>query len=220
LLGLITTLAYMGKIKPGIHKIETVVGNVEATLHDDGSVSVRNVPSWRYAKQVAVNVPGYGLAHGDIAYGGNWFFLMSDHGQRVEKNNIENLLTYTSAVMDALANQNITGPDGAIIDHIELFGDDDKGADSRNFVLCPGKAYDRSPCGTGTSAKLSCLAADGKLKPGAKWYQASIVGSRFEGSYETTDNEKIIPTIRGRAHISAEATLIIEEEDPFGWGIA
>jgi 4-hydroxyproline epimerase len=218
-IGLVTTLAYMGRIKPGVHKIETPVGDIEATLHDDGSVSVRNVPAWRYAKKVSVNVPGHGLVYGDIAYGGNWFFLISDHGQRVEKNNIEKLLSYTSAVMDALVKQGITGANGALIDHIELFADDDKGADSRNFVLCPGKAYDRSPCGTGTSAKLSCLASDNKLQPGAIWRQASIIGSLFEGSYETSDNEKIIPTIRGRAHISAEATLIIQSDDPFAWGI-
>jgi 4-hydroxyproline epimerase len=218
-IGLVTTLAYMGRIKPGVHKIETPVGNIEATLHDDGSVSVRNVPAWRYAKKVPVNVPEHGLVYGDIAYGGNWFFLISDHGQRVEKNNKEKLLSYTSAVMDALVKQGITGANGALIDHIELFGDDDKGADSRNFVLCPGKAYDRSPCGTGTSAKLSCLASDKKLQPGAIWRQASIIGSLFEGSYETSENEKIIPTIRGRAHISAEATLIIQSDDPFAWGI-
>jgi len=216
-IGLVATLAYMGHIRPGVHKIETPVGTVQATLHADHSVSVRNVPSWRHAKQVAVNVPGYGLAHGDIAYGGNWFFLMNDHGQRVASDNLEALMAYSCAVSSALADQGITGSEGAVIDHIELFADDDK-ADSRNYVLCPGKAYDRSPCGTGTSAKLACLAGDGKLAPGALWRQASVIGSVFEASYER-DGERIVPTLRGRAHISAEATLLIEDDDPYGWGI-
>jgi len=216
-IGLVVTLAHMGRIQPGVHKIETPVGTVQATLHPDHSVSVRNVPSWRYAKQVAVQVPGYGLAHGDIAYGGNWFFLMSDHGQRVASDNLEALMAYSCAVSSALANQGIAGAEGAVIDHVELFGPDDQ-ADSRNYVLCPGKAYDRSPCGTGTSAKLACLAADGKLAPGEIWRQASVIGSVFEASYES-DGERIVPTLRGRAHISAEATLLIADDDPYGWGI-
>lgn len=216
-IGLVATLAHMGRIQPGVHKIETPVGTVQATLHADRSVSVRNVPSWRHAKQVAVNVPGYGLAHGDIAYGGNWFFLMNDHDQRVASDNLEALMAYSCAVSSALADQGITGTNGAEIDHIELFADDDH-ADSRNYVLCPGKAYDRSPCGTGTSAKLACLAADGKLAPGALWRQASVIGSQFVASYER-DGERIVPTLRGRAHISAEATLLIEADDPYGWGI-
>lgn len=216
-IGLVATLAHMGRIQPGVHSIETPVGTVQATLHPDRTVSVRNVPAWRHAKQVAVDVPGYGVAHGDIAYGGNWFFLMNDHGQRVASDNIAALMAYSCAVSAALADQGITGANGAEIDHIELFADDDQ-ADSRNFVLCPGKAYDRSPCGTGTSAKLACLAADGKLAPGALWCQASVIGSQFEASY-VADGQRIIPTLRGRAHMSAEATLLIEADDPYGWGI-
>ena len=216
-IGLVATLAHMGRIGPGVHLIETPVGTVRATLHEDRSVSVRNVPSWRHAGQVAVRVPGYGTAHGDIAYGGNWFFLINDHGQRIAGDNIAALTAYSYAVKAALVEHGITGAQGAEIDHIELFADDAQ-ADSRNFVLCPGGAYDRSPCGTGTSAKLACLAADGKLAPGAIWHQASVIGSRFEASYER-DGERIIPTLRGRAHISAEATLLIDADDPYGWGI-
>jgi len=163
-------------------------------------------------------VPGYGLVHGDVAWGGNWFFLASDHSQRVASDNLAVLTAYSIALKDALVAQGISGADGAEIDHIELFGPDDTGADSRNFVLCPGGAYDRSPCGTGTSAKVACLAADGKLAPGAVWTQASIIGSRFEASY-ALDKGKVIPTIRGRAHISAKATLMLDPHDPFVWGI-
>jgi len=217
-IGLVASLAYMGLIRPGEHRIETPVGTVTATLHGDGSVSVRNVPAWRHLHQVAVEVPGHGTVRGDVAWGGNWFFLASEHGQRVASDKLEALTAYSVALREALAAQGITGAGGAEIDHIELFADDDAGADSRNFVLCPGKAYDRSPCGTGTSAKIACLAADGKLAPGQIWHQASIIGSRFEASYAVEEGQ-VIPTLRGRAHMSAEATLLIEEGDPFAWGI-
>ncbi|MFJ3053491.1 4-hydroxyproline epimerase [Pseudomonas nitroreducens] len=220
-IGLVVSLAHLGRIGPGTHRIETPVGTVEATLHDDRSVSVRNVPSYRYRKQVPVQVPGHGLVHGDIAWGGNWFFLIADHGLRVAGDNLDELTAYTVAVQKALEDQGIRGEDGGLIDHIELFADDPD-ADSRNYVLCPGKAYDRSPCGTGTSAKLACLAADGKLAAGDAWRQASVIGSQFEGRFEWLGEPaegRIIPTIRGRANISAEATLLLEEDDPFAWGI-
>ncbi|ADU40101.1 4-hydroxyproline epimerase [Variovorax paradoxus] len=217
-IGLVASLAHMGRIGVGEHRIETPVGTVTTTLHADGSVSVRNVPAYRHLHQVAVELPGHGTVRGDVAYGGNWFFLVSEHGQLVASDNLATLTDYTAALRKALAAQGITGAEGAEIDHIELFANDDDGADSRNFVLCPGNAYDRSPCGTGTSAKIACLAADGKLAPGETWTQASVIGSRFEASY-TMDGDKVIPTLRGRAHISAEATLLVDDEDPFGWGI-
>lgn len=217
-IGLVASLAYLERIEPGVHRIETPVGTVEATLHADRSVSVRNVPAYRYRKAVQLTLPGYGIVSGDIAWGGNWFFLIADHGQRIASDNLEALTAYTWAVREALENQGIRGEDGGEIDHIELFADDPV-ADSRNFVLCPGKAYDRSPCGTGTSAKLACLAADGKLQPGEVWRQASVIGSQFEASYERLDEQRIIPTIRGRAHMSGENHLLLEEDDPFVWGI-
>jgi len=217
-IGLVASLAHMGRLGVGEHRIETPVGTVTTTLHADGSVSVRNVPAYRHLHQVPVELPGHGTVYGDVAWGGNWFFLVSEHGQRVESGNLAALTGYTAALRKALGAQGITGADGAEIDHIELFADDSGGADSRNFVLCPGNAYDRSPCGTGTSAKIACLAADGKLAPGEAWTQASVIGSRFEACYQMEDG-KVIPTLRGRAHISAEATLLIDDNDPFGWGI-
>ncbi len=217
-IGLVASLAHMGRILPGVHGIETPVGTVSTTLHGDGSVSVRNVPSFRLHHRLAVDVPGYGTVTGDVAWGGNWFFLVAEHSQCVASDNLTALTHFTAAIQQALETQNIRGSDGGLVDHIEVFADDDV-ADSRNFVLCPGGAYDRSPCGTGTSAKLACLAADGKLQPGAVWRQSSIIGSIFEASYIRDEGDKIIPTLRGRAHMSAEATLLIEADDPFGWGI-
>lgn len=216
-IGLVASLYHLGKIEPGSHKIDTPVGTVSATLHEDGAVTVRNVPSYRYRQRVPVEVPGYGVVHGDIAWGGNWFFLIGEHGQSLQLDNVETLTAFTWAIRQALEAQSITGEDGGAIDHIELFAEDAI-ADSRNFVLCPGKAYDRSPCGTGTSAKLACLAADGKLAPGSPWIQASITGSQFEGYYEWED-ERIRPYIKGRAYMSADTTLLIDENDPFAWGI-
>jgi 4-hydroxyproline epimerase len=216
-IGLVASLAYLGRIQPGVHGIETPVGTVQTTLHDDGSVSVRNVPARRLHHQMTLQVPGYGPVTGDVAWGGNWFFLVTAHQQRVESNNLAALTAFALAIQKALEVQGVRGSDGGLIDHIELFADDAQ-ADSRNFVLCPGGAYDRSPCGTGTSAKLACLAADGKLQPGQVWRQASIIGSQFEASY-AMEGDQLIPTLRGRAFMSAEATLLIEQDDPFGWGI-
>jgi 4-hydroxyproline epimerase len=230
-IGVIVSLAHLGRIGPGVHAIETPVGTVQASLHEDGSVSVRNVPSYRYRAHVSLRVPGFGEVVGDIAWGGNWFFLIAEHGLAIASDNLAALTAYTSAVQQALQNQGVRGEDGGLIDHIELFADDAQ-ADSRNFVLCPGQAYDRSPCGTGTSAKLACLAADGHLRPGQVWRQASVIGSQFEAWFETVEtlagdsattsdgrSPAIVPTLRGRAHISAEATLILQDDDPFAWGI-
>ena len=218
-IGLVASLAYLGRIQPGEHGIETPVGTVTTTLHEDGSVSVRNVPAYRLHQGLSLTVPGIGSVTGDVAWGGNWFFLMSEHGQRVASDNLQALTDYTCAIQQALKDQGIRGDNGGEIDHIELFADDAV-ADSRNFVLCPGRAYDRSPCGTGTSAKLACLAADGKLQPGQVWRQASIIGSSFEASYQPDATPgRIVPTLRGSAHMSAEATLLIAQDDPFAWGI-
>ncbi|MFN7946607.1 MAG: 4-hydroxyproline epimerase [Blastocatellia bacterium] len=218
-IGLIVTLAYLGRIKPGTHRLETTVGTVEATLHEDGQVSVANVPSYRLATGVAVDVPGHGMITGDVAWGGNWFFLVNDHGRQLTLDHLEELTEFTWRIRQALTAQGITGAGGQEIDHIELFGPSDQaGVQSKNFVLCPGKAYDRSPCGTGTSAKLACLYADGKLREGDIWRQESIVGSVFEGSIRV-DGDKVCPTIKGSAFVNAEATLILDEHDPFCWGI-
>jgi 4-hydroxyproline epimerase len=217
-IGLVASLAFMGRIGPGRHRIDTPVGVVEAELHADGSVTVDNVASYRSRKQVSVEVPGYGTITGDVAYGGNWFFLVSGHGLELGVHNVEALTACSVAIGDALAKAGITGDDGAVIDHIELFADSRTGADSQSFVLCPGKAYDRSPCGTGTSAKLACLAADGKLAEGALWKQESVIGSVFEASYQY-HGDQLIPSIRGKAWVNAQAQLILDPTDPFVWGI-
>jgi len=219
-IGLVATLAHLGRLQPGEHVIETPVGDVTATLHDDGRVSVRNVPAYRLSTDVAVTLPTGQTVTGDIAWGGNWFFLCADHGQAISPERVHALTDYAAMLGDALHAQRWRGAGGAVIDHIELFADADPAlADSRSFVLCPGRQYDRSPCGTGTSAKLACLAAAGKLQPGEVWRQASVIGSVFEGWYAPRSGNAIQPTIRGQAFISAEATLMIDPADPFGWGL-
>ena len=213
-IGIVATLAHMGKIKPGQHKIETCVGVVTTTLSTDGQVSFTNVPSYRKAKGTTIDVPGIGPINGDVAWSGNWFFLVENHGQDLSLKNVEALTDFTWRIRQAVNAQGF--PE---VDHIELFAPSPSaGANARNFVLCPGKAYDRSPCGTGTSAKIACLAADGKLGVGQPWVQESIIGSRFTASYRR-EGDKILPTITGRAYVTGEATLIIDPTDPFRWGI-
>jgi len=216
-IGVVATLAHLGRMGAGTHRIDTPVGIVTAQLSPDGEVAVTNVPSWRKAKAVTIDVPGIGAVTGDVAWGGNWFFLVADHGQELALSNTEALTDYCWRVRTALNAQG--HPD---VDHVELFGPAGvPTANARNFVLCPGKAYDRSPCGTGTSAKLACLAADGKVKEGDAWVQESILGSVFTGRFRWLDHaaSKIEPVIVGRAFVNAEATLLLDDRDPFAHGI-
>jgi 4-hydroxyproline epimerase len=218
-IGLVATLAYMNRITPGEHRIETPVGVVSAVLHENGKVTVNNVASYRSAADVAVKVPGYGEVRGDVAWGGNWFFLVRKHDMSLTLKNVDGLTSFTWAIRTALRDTGITGDQGKEIDHVELFAQSQiPGVDSKNFVLCPGKAYDRSPCGTGTSAKLACLYADGKIKEGQVWKQESIVGSVFEGTVRVQDG-KVYPSITGSAFVNAEAELILNPQDPLCMGI-
>lgn len=218
-IGLVATLAYLNRIQPGEHRIETPVGIVSALLHASGEVTVNNVASYRLSANVEVDVPGYGKIRGDVAWGGNWFFLVREHSMDLSLKNIEQLTNFTWAIRQGLGQQGISGADKQEIDHIELFGPSSlPSVDSKNFVLCPGKAYDRSPCGTGTSAKLACLYADGKLREGQVWRQESIVGSVFEGSITVRDG-KVYPSIKGSAFVNAEAELVLDPHDPFCLGI-
>ncbi len=218
-IGVAVTLAHLGRLSPGVHRLETPVGVVAFEYGGGNTVTIENVPSYRQAAGVSVPVEGSGPITGDVAWGGNWFFLVSAHGQELELAHVEHLTDLTWRIRQALTRTGITGAGGQEIDHIELFGPPrDPTAHSRNFVLCPGKAYDRSACGTGTSAKLACLFADGKLKEGEVWRQESILGSVFEGSVRV-DQGRIIPRITGAAYVNAEATLILDPTDPFRAGI-
>jgi 4-hydroxyproline epimerase len=225
LIGVVATLAYLGQLQPGTHRFDTPSGPVSATLHPDGRITIRNVRSYRHASRVPITVPGLGLVHGDIAWGGNWFFLVSDHGLPLSLAQVDALTASAWAIRQGLVRHGIRGRDGSEIDHIELLGPPhDPNNHGRAFVLCPGKAYDRSPCGTGTSAKLACLAADGQLAPLQIWRQESILGTVFEATYEWPDSKGdpasgIIPSITGSAFVTAEATLLVAPGDPFPAGI-
>ncbi len=217
-IGVVATLAHLHRIGAGTHRIDTPVGIVTALLNPDGEVAVTNVPSWRKAKAVTIDVPGIGAVTGDVAWGGNWFFLIAEHGHDLTRANTEALTDYCWRVREALNAQG--HPD---VDHVELFGPPEAAtANARNFVMCPGKAYDRSPCGTGTSAKLACLAADGEVNEGDAWIQESILGSTFTGRFRWLDRaaSRIEPVIIGKAYVNAEATLLVDDRDPFAHGIA
>jgi 4-hydroxyproline epimerase len=217
-IGVVETLRHLGSVEPGMHAIETPVGVVTAELHDDGRVSVRNVPSRRTAAGVGVDVPGLGRVRGDVAWGGNWFFLVDGERRDIGLAHVPRLTVEAAAIRSALAAAGVAGDDGAVIDHVELFGPS-AAADARSFVLCPGDAYDRSPCGTGVSAKLACLHADGLLAPGRIWVQESVVGSTFEAFVERAEGDVVWPVVTGRAFVTARSTLHVDPDDPFGWGI-
>ncbi len=218
-IGTAVTLAHMGRLKPGVHRFETPVGIVTVELHDRNTATVANVASYVHRRDVTVEAGALGKVRGDVAWGGNWFFLTNNAPCPIEAGNIPELTQAALAIKRALVKEGVTGRDGAEIDHIEIFGRSPTGADSRNFVLCPGSAYDRSPCGTGTSAKLACLAAHGELAPGVDFVQESVIGSRFTGRYRQGEGGTILPSITGRAWVTAEATLLRDPTDPFPNGI-
>lgn len=216
-IGLVATLAHLGRLQPGVLRVDTCVGPVDTELHANGTIAVANVPSFRKARKVAIEVPGLGVVHGDVAWGGNWFFLVDHRGPPLARASLEELTDMAWRVRRAVNQQGY--PE---VDHVEFFAPSlVSGVNSRNFVLCPGKAYDRSPCGTGTSAKLACLAADGKLREKEPWVQESIIGSTFTGRYRWLDRAKgvIAPTITGTADVIAESVLLLQASDPFCWGI-
>ena len=215
MIGVIETLRFLGRIETGLIQVETVAGLVEAELLPDRSVRIQNVPSYRLEKDWQVRTETYGAIRVDIAYGGNWFALAKVEQMDRGETDLAELVRIANEIMFACQK------DFPQVDHVELFGaPKSPGADSRNFVLCPGGMYDRSPCGTGTSAKLACLALDGELLPGANWVQESIVGSTFLASYLWSDSrpQMIIPSIQGRAFINGDVQVIISEEDPYAWG--
>ena len=216
-IGVAVALSHVGHIEPGQHKLETPVGDVTFQLHEDRRhVTLDNVPSHRHAADVSVNVPGHGQVTGDVAWGGNWFYLVHDHGQKLIPARAAELTRFTLAIREALIRDG--APKATEIDHIELVAPTDS-ADARSFVLCPGAAWDRSPCGTGTSAKVACLAADGRLEPGQVWRQESIIGSLFEATYRLDNQGAVIPRITGSAWVTAESTLLLDSADPFRMGI-
>jgi len=218
-MGVVRSLAHLGRIETGRHRIETPVGEIETELMSCGCIAVHNVLSYRYRAAVPVDVAGIGRLVGDIAWGGNWFFLVGEHPFDLKTERHAELVAATHAIRTALADSGITGKDGALIDHIELFGPPESTQNSsRNFVLCPGASFDRSPCGTGTSAKMACLYADGKLSEGEVWRQEGFLGTQFIGAIKA-QGDAVLPTIRGRAWITGESTLIFDPKDPFAGGI-
>lgn len=219
-IGLAVSLAHIGQLGVGSHTLETAAGDVTLTLHDANRVSVANVASRRDRKGLELLVPDIGRIRGDVAWGGNGFFLVDAHSETISLDNVERLTRFCLAIRQELDRQKITCANGKPVDHIELFGPptDASSADSKNFVLCPGGAYDRSPCGTGTSAKLACLLEDGVLAPGETWRQESITGSIFEVTASEREGE-IIPVITGSAFVTAESCLHIDPKDPFRFGM-
>lgn len=230
-IGLITTLGWLGRISAGHHVLETPVGPVACELRPDGQVRLENVPSYRYRTSVPLELPSGLIIHGDIAWGGNWFYLCQDHGLEIKLSNVAELTAFSESIRRELDRQGVVGQGGGLIDHVELVAEvNDDDADYVNFVLCPGLAYDRSPCGTGTSAKVACLAADGKLTAGESVRVRGISGECFSASYrpcDTTDDmvaedasTVVRPTITGRAFVNGRIQVLFDPADPFRFGMA
>ena len=215
-MGAAATLAYLGRLGEGAHRFETPAGVVAVELRGRNAVTVENVPSYVWRRGVELG----GGVRGDVAWGGNWFFLTQDAPCELAPGALRQLTDAGLAIRRELAEREIRGDDGGEIDHIEFFAPNPPGgADARNFVLCPGGAWDRSPCGTGTSAKLACLAAEGRLAPGESLVVESLVGGRFEASYRPLPGGRIAPRIAGRAWVTAEARLLRDAADPFPEGL-
>ncbi|HKH90462.1 MAG TPA: proline racemase family protein [Gemmatimonadaceae bacterium] len=220
LIGVVRTLEHLGRLAPGSARFDTSVGTVRAELGDDGMVTIENVTSYVHARDVAVDVPGYGRVVGDVAWGGNWFYITHADRVPVEMEHVEGLTRFTRDIRSALGVAGITGADGGVIDHIEISAAPARAdADSRNYVLCSGGEYDRSPCGTGTSAKMAALHARGELALGAPWRQEGIAGGLFTGWLTQAPDGSLVPHIRGSAFVTGEATLRFDPRDPFRFGI-
>ncbi|MEE2883652.1 MAG: proline racemase family protein [Planctomycetota bacterium] len=218
-IGVVKALHQLGKIDTGSCKLETPAGIIESTLHPDGEISIRNVRSYRFAADVSLTINSGTEITGDVAWGGNWFFIAESPGISIEPARIDELIELCCEIRRALQSAGVTGASGAPIDHIELHESlEEEDAGVRCFVLCPGKEWDRSPCGTGTSATLACLHARGQLAEGDSWTQVGPLGTRFSSSY-IADGTAIYPTIRGNAYISGEGWLHFDEDDPFRYGI-
>jgi 4-hydroxyproline epimerase len=219
-IGVVRTLEHLGRIAPGPVRLDTPAGPVGAELGVDGTVTLENVPASSHAQDVTVRLPGGGSVTGDVAYGGNWFFVSETHGERVAPDNMERLREVTLAIQRALADAGVTGAAGEVVDHVILQGPPARAdADRRNYVMCPGGAYDRSPCGTGTSATMAILHARGRLELGRRWRQESITGSVFTGWLEERDGA-LRPRIQGRAYVTGRARLLFDPRDPFRGGLS
>ena len=218
-IGLAVTLAHLGRIEIGTHRIETPVGIVAIELHDANTVTVTNIESRRVQHDVSLNIPGNRSITGDIAYGGNWFFIVDPSPIPVVPENIGAMTELTIAIREASIAAGTGGERGEPVDHVILQGESPNGAHGRSFVLCPDDNYDRSPCGTGSSARLACLAADGQLAAGEEIEQESVIGSFYRLSYQPGPNGGVIPRITGQAFVMAETALIFDSRDPFRAGI-
>jgi proline racemase len=224
LIGVVRTLAHLGRLGPGTSRFDTPVGTVAAELHDDGSVSFANVPAFCERRDVRLDVPGYGMVTGDIAFGGNWFFITHLANEPIGLDRVEPLTRATRAIQRALDDAGLRrmgqgATTAGDVDHIEISGPPSRAdADARNFVLCSGGEYDRSPCGTGTCAVMAARHARGELALEQRWHQESVTGSMFTGWLTRRDDGALIPHIQGSAFITGEGTLHLDAADPFRFG--
>jgi 4-hydroxyproline epimerase len=235
-IGTVTIALENGLIEPkvpGLLKLDTPAGLVEARYDENGpyveSVRITNVPSFLYGRGYEVEVEGLGPLVVDVAYGGNFYAIVEPQERYSDLSDVDpsDIQRWSPKLRaDFNARHRIAHPQNPAIDrltHVLWTGRAQTNAGSaRNAVFYGDKAIDRSPCGTGTSARMAQLAATGRLKEGETFVHESIIGSTFAGRIEgrsrVGDRDAIIPSIEGWARVTGFNTIVIDDRDPFAHG--
>jgi 4-hydroxyproline epimerase len=235
-IGTVTIALEHGLIQPktpGLLRLETPAGLVEARYERNGpyveSVRITNIPSFLYGTGYEVDVDGLGTLVVDVAYGGNFYAIVEPQPifNDIADVGVSDLLAWSPRLRTAFnARYNIAHPENPVIDkltHVLWTGKPRaEGATARNAVFYGSAALDRSPCGTGTSARMAQLAAKGQLAEGEVFVHESIIGSLFTGHIERRakvgDRDAIIPSIEGWARVTGLNTIFIDDRDPFAHG--
>jgi 4-hydroxyproline epimerase len=237
-IGMITFGLEQGLIRPrvpGQLSVEVPAGRIEISYTTDGdkvtAVKIRNVASYLAVRDVDIDIPGFGSLRVDVSYGGNFYAIIEPQGayKSLDDLGAARILELSPRIREALrAKVTPVHPDDPNIKGVShvLWADKPKsaGADGRNAVFYGDKAIDRSPCGTGTSARLAHLAAKGVLRVGGSFVHESYIGSRFTGIVEAATNvgdfEAIIPSIEGSAIATGINTIWVDRADPFWAGFS
>jgi proline racemase len=217
-------------------RLDTPAGLVVATVHVEGgaarAVTIQNVPSYSHELDATVDVKGFGEVRYDLAFGGNFYAILplADLGIAFERSEKQRILDAGLAVMAAINEQrrpvHPDNPEIAVCHHVQLLAPGSTAQHSRHAMAIHPGWFDRSPCGTGTSARLAQLHARGELAPDTDFVNESFIGTRFTGRIvgETTvgpdgaQRPAIVPTITGRAWVTGTAQWHLDPADPFPEG--
>lgn len=235
-IGTVTIMLQEGLVTPktpGKLRLETPAGLVKAEYTTDGkrvsSVKLTNVPSYLHSRDLTITHPELGRITLDIAYGGNFYAIIDPQEQfkGIDHCKAEELIRWSRDVRSILNDQHTVvhplDPSIKLVSHVMWTGKTmDEAATARNAVFYGDKAIDRSPCGTGTSARMAQWHARGKLKTNEPFVHESYIGSTFTGRIEEVTElagtPAIVPSIEGWARITGYNTILIDEDDPYAFG--